>query len=180
MKNYFKNIVLCILLAISVIIMFAFVSCSNQKKPVVIENTDKEVIIPTETPKMIYAINDEVQLNDVSITVLGVKKSNGTAYSKPKPGYEFVVVNVLIKNVGGTEAITYNPFDFSMKNSKGQIVQETFTTINTNTRLSSGKLILGGEISGTLVYEQTKDDKSLTLIYKPSYWSDSVIEVSLN
>ena len=67
-----------------------------------------------------------------------------------------------------------------MKNSKGQIVQETFTTINTNTRLSSGKLILGGEISGTLVYEQTKDDKSLTLIYKPSYWSDSVIEVSLN
>ncbi|MGL5351863.1 MAG: DUF4352 domain-containing protein, partial [Clostridium sp.] len=105
-----------------------------------------------EDVKEFYAVGEEVKLKDNILVVNSISKSSGSEWDKPKDGNEFVIVTVTIKN-GGTSEISYNPFDFSMQNSKGQITDQAFTTINNDNALSSGQLASGGEISGTIAFE---------------------------
>lgn len=132
-----------------------------------------------EEVKEVYSVGEEVKLNDNILIVNSVEKSSGSEWDKPKEGNEFVIVNVTIKN-GGKSEISYNPFDFSMQNSKGQITDQALTTINTDTALSSGQLASGGEISGTVVFEQPVDDAELILKYKSNMFSSKEVKVKLN
>jgi len=123
--------------------------------------------------KAMYGINEAVKSNHTTVTVSKVKKLNGSNYDKPKSGMEFIVVTVIIKNTG-TGEITYNPFDFKMQNSKGQITDEAFTSIDSNTQLSSASLASKGEVTGTLVFEQPINDTALVLKYNGSPLSDTI------
>lgn len=132
-----------------------------------------------EKPKEFYAINEEVKLNNAVVKVTKVEKSNGGDFDKPKDGMEYVIVTVQIKNSGDSE-ISYNPFDFTMQNSKGQITNKAFTTIDSDTSLSSGNLAGGGEVSGTIAFEQPKNDNGLILKYKGNMFSNKEIQFKLN
>lgn len=128
-----------------------------------------------------YGVNEPAQITDVELIVTNVEKSSGTQYSKAKEGMEYVIVTVKYKNVGDKENVSYNPYDFKIKNSKGQITNQTFTMVNTDTALSSGELAPGGEIEGTIAFEQPKDDAGLVLQYTASILSSSPeIEFNLN
>jgi len=146
--------------------------------PVATTSTDKVASAPVAEKKApvvktIYGINEAVNSDDTTVTVTKVKKSNGGDYDKAKTGMEFVVVTVSIKN-GGTSEITYNPFDFKMQNSKGQITDMGFTTVNTDTALQSGSLASKGEITGTIAFEQPRNDTALILKYSGSLFSDDI------
>lgn len=125
-----------------------------------------------------FAVGEKVQLEDNVLTVTKVEKSAGGEFDKPQDGHEYVVVTVLIENAGD-ENISYNPFDFKMSNSQGQIVDQAFTTIDTNTALQSGELAPGGKVTGTIAFEQPAGDPGLQLQYTPSFWSDKTIKVNL-
>lgn len=145
---------------------------TDTNKPATTETKKEEV-------KEFYAVNEEVKLNDAIVKVTKVEKSNGSDFDKPKDGMEFVIVTVSIKN-GGKNEISYNPFDFKMQNSKGQITDQAFTTVNTNTALNSGNLAGGGEISGTIAFEQPKNDSALVLKYEGNMFSNKEIKFKLN
>lgn len=132
-----------------------------------------------EEPKEFYAVNEDVKLNDAVVKVTKVEKSSGSDYDKPKDGMEFVIVTISIKN-SGKDQISYNPLDFKMQNSKGQITDETFTTINHDTALNSGDLAAGGEVTGTIAFEQPKSDSALVLKYKGNMFSNKEIKIKLN
>src|SRR5699024_1679941 len=104
------------------------------------------------------------------LTVTDVTKSSGSDFDKPKDGKEYVIVHVSIENNSDKE-VSYNPFDFKMKNSQGQIESQAFTTVDSDTSLSSGDLAEGGNVSGTVSFEQPIDDGNLQLIFEPSFWS---------
>lgn len=126
-----------------------------------------------------YKVGDVGQLDAYSIQVSEVKKSSGSEFQKPKDGNEFVIVTVNIKN-SSNETISYNPFDFGMKNSKGQIQNQIISTIDTDTALSSGDLAAQGLVSGTIVYEQPKDDAGLELIFEENILGSNSISFNLN
>jgi hypothetical protein len=84
-----------------------------------------------------------------------------------------------VKN-SGTSEISYNPYDFKMQNSKGQITDGTFSMVNTDTQLASGELATNGAITGTLIFEQPKSDNGLILKYNSSFFSDKEIKFKLN
>lgn len=125
-----------------------------------------------------FSVGEKVQLGDNVLTVTKAEKSAGSDFDQPKDGHEYVVVTVVIENAGD-ENISYNPFDFKMSNSQGQILDQTFTTIDTNTALQSGELAPGGKVTGTIAFEQPAGDPGLQLQYTPSFWSDKTIMVNL-
>lgn len=133
----------------------------------------------SEEEKKEYGVNEKVKLGDHAVEVTKVEKSQGSDIETPKEGKEFVIVHVTIEN-NGKEEITYNPFDFKMKNSQGQIVDSGITTIDMDTSLSSGELSAGGNVSGTIAFEQPKDDEKLQLIFEPNFWSSKQIIFNLN
>lgn len=132
----------------------------------------------TKTEDKVYKIGEEVILNNGSIILDKVEKSQGSTYDKPKTGKEFVIVHVTVKNKG-TANLAYNPYDFKLQNSNGQQESQTFSTINNDTQLNSGELAANGSVSGTIVFEEPVGDAGLTLIYQNNYWSSKTIQIKL-
>lgn len=125
-----------------------------------------------------FKIGDTVQLGDNVLTVTKVDKSAGDEFDKPKQGNEFVIVHVRIENKG-KDTIDYNPFDFKLKNSNGQLVDAAITSIGGDTALEAGQLTPNGKVEGTITFEAPQGDKGLQLQYTPSFWSDKTIKVNL-
>ena len=134
---------------------------------------------PKEEVKEYYSVGEEVKLNDNKLIVNRVEKSNGSDFDKPQDGNEFVIVNVTISN-DGTDEITYNPYDFEMQNAQGQITDQAFTTVNTDTALHDGKLASGGTVTGTIAFEQPVGDEGLVLKYKANMFSNKEVKIKLN
>lgn len=133
--------------------------------------------IDKDKPNVI--IGEVAQINGFALQVTKIEKTQGTKYDRPKSGKEFVVVYLSIKNVG-LDTFSYNPYYFKMKNSEGQITDATFTINDTDTKLNSGELVPGGVVSGTVAFEQPKDDPALVFVYEDTSWfSDKSINVDL-
>lgn len=131
-----------------------------------------------ETETTEYNQGEVARLGDGAITVTKVTRSQGNEWDKPKSGKEYVIVTVTIEN-RGKDKLSYNPFDFKLQNSQGQQESMTFTTIDQDTALSSGELIAGGKVSGTIAFETTKGDKKLALIYNDNVWSSKELKINL-
>jgi hypothetical protein len=121
----------------------------------------------SESDTDIFKIGETAKYNDTELTVTKVSKVKRGEFSIPKDGNEFVVVTVKYKN-NGERNISYNPFDFRMKNSKGQITSFDLAVDVTKNQLESGELAPGGEVEGDIVFEEPKGDKGLILQYTGS------------
>jgi len=186
MKNK-KHIVITVIIGFAIFI-FGFSLGSTQTSnnnvtstSVPVAPTAESVPVKSKEPvvKAFYAINESATFNDATVIVTKVVKSKGGEYDVPKTGMEFVTVTVTIKNAGDGQ-ISYNPYDFKMQNSKGQITDGTYTSTSTNTALNSGDLAKGGSITGTMVYEQPKNDTALTLKYTGNMFSNDGVNFKLN
>lgn len=131
------------------------------------------------TQKTEYRIGDVVELNGASVVVNRVEKSSGDSWNAPKNGHEYVIVEVTIKNTGSS-TISYNPFDFKMQNSQGNITDQTWFSSDRNNDLSSGELAPGGSVTGTIPFEEPIGDKGLVLIYEGNIWDSKQIRFVLN
>lgn len=141
------------------------------------EGTEEET--EPEEEKEEFKTNEKIEFEGRVFEVTDIEYSNGSDFDKPKDGMEYVIVSVLIENNSDKE-LSYNPYDFKMQNSQGQIESKAFTIIDRDTSLSSGKLAPGGNVSGTVVWEQPKDDDGLKLIFEPSFWSGKRVTVELD
>lgn len=111
-----------------------------------------------------FSQNETVSFKGVDFTVTNVEKTVGGEFDTAKEGYEYVIVSIKIENKS-EEKISYNPFDWQMENSNGQEESTTFTTVDSDTALSSGDLNAGGVVEGTLAFEQPQGDTGLKLNY---------------
>lgn len=125
-----------------------------------------------------FGVGEKVELDGQVVEVTEVEKSEGNEFDKPAEGNEYVIVHVSIEN-NSDEEISYNPFNFKMKNSDGQIEDQGLITIDNDTSLSSGELAPDGNVSGTLSFEQPKDDDGLQLIFEPKFWDTDQITFNL-
>lgn len=141
------------------------------------EGTEED--IEPEEEKEEFKTNEKIEFEGRVLEVTDIEYSNGSDFDEPKDGMEYVIVSVLIENNSDKE-LSYNPYDFKMQNSQGQIESQAFTIIDKETSLSSGKLAPGGNVSGTVVWEQPKDDDGLKLIFEPSFWSNKRVTVELD
>jgi len=154
-------------------------SADNSSEETSSESDEVEEEPKEEEPaKTEFAVGEAVQLGDNVLTVTEVQKSNGGDFDTPKSGNEYVIVTVKIENAG-EENISYNPFNFKMANSKGQILDQAFTIVNSDTELESGELAPGGTVSGSIAFEQPKDDPALQLQFEPSFWTSEMVKVNL-
>lgn len=140
------------------------------------ENTEQ---VQKEEAKTEFNVGEQIKLGDTILTVIKVDKSAGSEWDKPQSGNEFIIVHVKVENAGDGN-ISYNPFDYKLKNSNGQITDQTFTTIDNDTSLSSGQLAPGGVVEGTIPFEAPVGDAGIQLIYQPNIFNDSkIITVNL-
>lgn len=140
--------ILVVMLAVAMV--FAFAACGSDE--------------PEEEVKTEFAIGEVADVDGVKYTVTEVTYSQGDEWDSPAEGKEYVIVNVSIENTSEEDA-SYNTFDWTMVNAQGQEDETSFSIIDTDTNLGSGTLKPGGTKSGTMVFEEPKDDGALKLLY---------------
>lgn len=166
------------LASLIVAIIAVFMAYNMHKGLETAVNEINNAIDNSKTETLEYNQGEAATLGDAVIKVTKVEKSQGNDWNKPKSGKEFVIITVSIENKGSSK-LSYNPYDFKLQNSQGQQENITFTTINNNTSLSSGELVAGGKVSGTIAFETTKGDKGLALIYSDSILSSKELKIKL-
>ena len=172
-----KAIYVLVPVFIFMLIFGAAIACGSSDTAKKVENTTKEISKAEETETtvaQVYNIGDSVEYKGAVITVKSSKKSNGNDFDKPKEGMEYVIVTIHIKN-NSSDKISYNPFYYKMQNSKGQITDTAFTTVDNESALASGELAAGGEIEGTISFEEPKDDAGLILIYQANILNENEV-----
>jgi len=138
-------------------------------------STSYEATTSTIKSAYVFTVGDLIDFKGATIIVTKFEKSLGDNLEKSKEGMEYIIVNVKIINQTGSK-ITYKPLDFKMQNSKGQINN----TIESYTALEAGELVTGAEVEGTVVFEETKNDPELILMYQPNFFNNKdIIKISI-
>lgn len=129
--------------------------------------------------KKVFKVGDVVKYNDIELSVTKIRTTKGGEFDSPKDGCEYVIATVKYKN-DRKENVPYNPYDFKMKNSKGQITDIGYVSDTNKTQLNSGNLAPGGEVSGDIAFEEPIGDKGLVLQYTGNiFTSESEIDFQL-
>ena len=126
-------------------------------------DTDNVVITSEKaTNDKIFGMGQYIDYNGVDYRVNRVEVSMGNAYKSPKSGNQFLIVYLTIRNNTDSK-IPYSYENWTMSNSKGDEKKRIFTSINAETALYSGELVIGGIKNGSIVYEQPIKDKKLRM-----------------
>jgi len=120
----------------------------------------------------IYGINEPAIYKGVEITITDISYSDGGQYDSAGQGNEYMEVFVQYKNTG-TDKISYNPYDFKIQNSNGQLTSPSLVFFDTDKQLSSGELLPEGIVSGAVVFEVPADDSELYVHYISNMFIDA-------
>ena len=153
-------------------------SGSNGSAQVVGSNVT-ETTVPT-LPNKEFKVGETVKYNNIELTVLKVKKSNGNDIESPKSGNEYIIATVKYKN-DRNENVPYSEDDFKIKNSKGQITNIVYISAVDENTLSYGNLAPNGEVTGDVCFEAPKGDNGLVLQYTGNIFnSESAVDFKLS
>lgn len=177
-KPFYKAIWFWAIIAVVLIIALPALSGGENTEKPRDSITGKSTAKTVTEAKTAYEIGETATLKNVDIVVNKIERSSGSKYDTPKSGHEFVIVEVTIKN-NSKNNITYNPYDFKMQNSQGNITDYTWYTGDRDNNLSYGELAPGGTVTGTIPFEQPLGDSGLVFIYEGSIWSSSQIKFNL-
>lgn len=127
-----------------------------------------------------FKVGDVINIDGKKVTITSVVRNwnSGNEYILPQSGYEFVKVQVAIENDSSNQ-ISYNTFDWKIKDSKGVIKDVAFVTYSVDGTLESGELAPNGKVSGFIIFEVPSGDTELVLQYNPSFWTDKTLEIKI-
>lgn len=109
-------------------------------------SAESEAPVQTE-----FLIGDTIKAENLQFTVTGTRTSPGGQFLQPQSGYEYLLVDVLVQNVGSeTESISSFGM-FSLFDEDGYKYNDTYYD-ETNGSLS-GSIIAGKHIRGELAFE---------------------------
>ncbi|MBN1813114.1 MAG: DUF4352 domain-containing protein [Anaerolineae bacterium] len=101
------------------------------------------------------------------ISVLGARFSTGTSdFDKPRTGYVFVVVDLIVENLGPSPMRYVSISDFQMLHEDGALYDYEFVGDSSDCHLPGVDLMAGGSTSGCVGFEVPMSG-SLELIYAP-------------
>ena len=126
-----------------------------------------------------FAMNQSIRFGVIAYNITNVSVVGETEYRKPKEGNHFVMVTIEMENYSKNK-VKYSYRNWKMLNSKGEESSRVFTPVNADSALYSGYLVVGGSKTGTLVFEQPKDDSNLYLQFYqlvPKETADGVRDV---
>ena len=183
--NWFsRHKVLTVILAFIVVGAIAAAAGGGKDDAKVVNNasddSSKQASTDKTPEKTQFKVDETISFDGKEVTVSNVERNwdSGNQFVTPDSGSEFVKVQVTIKNTSDDQ-ISYNTFDWKMKNSAGVIKDVDSTAFMVDGGLNSGELAAGGEVSGFLVFQVPTGDSGLVLQYSPSFWTDKKLEVTL-
>jgi hypothetical protein len=124
-------------------------------------------------------VGQTITVDSVACTLVSVKILAPDQFTQPKPGDEFIVMHVKLKN-NNSQQTDYNPFDFHTKSGAGNVTDEEFappSTYTANNQLNSGQLDPGGTVEGDIIFQVPVGDHKAELTWQPSIFGNTTQNV---
>jgi|GEM_PF-4060558 len=153
------------------------------------DDTDQKVDLSQEEDSFTLMIHDDqatsvedvvgdiVDADGFIVQVLSVERTDSFELSSATDGYEFVVVDVLVRN-DLDDGIMVSGYNFSLVDSHGLISDIEYLTFDDEFELVY--LSEGGLTSGKIVFEQRISDDVSILRFDKNYIGDHRAEINLN
>lgn len=137
-----------------------------------------------KSEKTTFKVGETVDIDGVQFKVNKVDLSQGSSYSTPDAGKQYVLVNVTITNTSD-KTTDYNPYDFKLDDNGNQTdLSEYLMGEDGNNPvtdpLDSGTLAKGGSVTGTMVGQAKIGDKYKLIYTGNMFLNEEKITFDLN
>jgi len=181
-----------IIIAVIVVIALVGILSDSEDEPSVVAPTAPptaqtgESAIPSPTPvppsespqATTFGVGEQVELNNVIVTLTEVTQNNGSQFNTPTDGYVYVICHFLIENnsakdLSVSSILSFEAYvdDFSTGTSLG-------ASISTDAESIGGDLAAGKKMQGAICYELPEDWRELEITFSPSFWSKGITFVA--
>lgn len=112
------------------------------------------------------SVGQPLQLNGVNLTVATIQKNfvPDNQFERPKTGNSFIAVELIYQSTG-SDKVSYNPFDWTVKDSSGAEYKTAY--VSKEPQLHSGDLTKSGDkVRGWIVFELPTSASGFTLSAK--------------
>lgn len=171
------RIVVTLLVVLIIILFFAMCNSIFSKdpvetaKPVSTAVQEDKAASPTEKP--VYGIGDTLEMKNVRATLTDVRISQGSQYSTPEEGSEFVIYELEIENCSDEEiavssllCFTAYADDYKLEFSLSAMTQDKGQQLD-------GTIAAGKKLRGIVGFEAPEGWTTTELHFKPSVWNGS-------
>ncbi len=108
-----------------------------------------------------------------TVTVHGVKTSQGSDFEKPDAGKIYLLIDTSVKNTSSQTQIISSLLQFTLRDASGQQVNEAIVTFAPNA--PNGNVETSGLIRGTLAYQVPSGTNTYTLAFDPSLTTQTTV-----
>ena len=176
-KPFYKKVWFWVVVV--VIVLIGAGSGHNTPTKVASDSQTPATSVAQNTPT--YKVGDSIKLGDSIITVNSVSTSQGSEYSKPSDGNEWVNLNVTIQNTGSDQQYVTTLGQMFLRDTSGNSYQVSVTDKeieNPNNSLD-GAVIANSKRTGWVGFEVPKNDKGLQFQYNGSIFGGGTVAVDL-
>jgi hypothetical protein len=175
-----KKIIIGIVAVFVLMVVIAAVSGGSNQPQKIGESQNMKA---TETPtNHEYKVGDQIKLGEVILTINKVETSEGSQYTKPQEGNQWVNLNMTIENTGNNQKyITTMGQMFVLDDGKNQ-----YQVAVTDKRLANpgslgldGAIVAGAKKTDWVGFEVPKTAKSIKFQYNASMFNTGNVLVNL-
>lgn len=134
-------------------------------------STNSDVLI------MAKGFNSSTLQNGVEFTATKTRISSGSDYMKPKDGFEFLVIEINLKNVNNKVFSVSSIMNFELKDGDGRTLSQSYF-VDVNGKLD-GSIYPDEQMTGEIAYEVPKDGSALYLYFKTDYFQNNAIKLKV-
>ncbi len=175
-----KKILGAILLIIGVIIIISAIGGGKDDEPTKVgdigtsQSTGKGEDAGSEE-KTVFGVGEQVNLNDVVVTLVDVSENEGDEILGPGDGNIFVLCEFEIENNSSKDIAVSSVMSFEAYVDDYSTTMSITATTSTNKNQLDGSVAAGKKMNGVIGYEVPEDWKTLEVNFTPEFWSEKDI-----
>ncbi len=174
-----RSVLGVILVVLGVLIVIGAIgSTASNDGPKKVGETDPAGPVESTTPiestapeQTVFTVGDQVEFDDVIVSLDNVRESSGSTYNKPSDGNvfllcEFTIENNSTKDLSISSMLCFSAYvdDFSTNMSLSALIEK-------NGQQLDGAVAAGKKMNGEIGYEVPADYKTLEIHFTPDFWS---------
>ena len=122
-----------------------------------------------------FGVGEQVELNDVVVTLVNVSENNGNGIMKPSDGKVFIVCEFEIENNSEKDISVSSILSFSAYIDDYSTSMNLSAMLSTNKSQLDGSVAAGKKMNGVIGYEADPDWKTIEVRFTPDFWSGKEI-----
>lgn len=169
---------LIVFLCLIVFIGVALSSCGSSSKPEKVGESNfssQQQQQQSNSGPEVFGVGDQVVLDGVTVTLLGVSENSGQNYVSPDEGKVFILCEFEIENNSSRDIASSTMLSFEC------YIDGYSTTLSLTAMMSSddpqldGTIAAGKKMKGVVGYEAPQDWREIEVRFSPSFWGKEII-----